>query len=73
MAAKPILDILVEGADLDEVRRRIVPILTDQGYEYLSRPTRGDDVPLSFDASTTAASRRRNAMGSREAGRSAGF
>ncbi len=43
--AKPIVDILVEVADLGETRRRIVPVLEAQGYEYFWRPTRGDDGP----------------------------
>jgi GrpB-like predicted nucleotidyltransferase (UPF0157 family) len=45
LSAKPIVDILVEVISLDETRRRIVPILEAQGYEYFWRPTWGDDVP----------------------------
>jgi GrpB-like predicted nucleotidyltransferase (UPF0157 family) len=45
LAAKPIVDMLVEVTDLDETRRRIVPILESQGYEYIWRPTRGNDEP----------------------------
>jgi GrpB-like predicted nucleotidyltransferase (UPF0157 family) len=45
LSAKPIVDILVEVADLAETSRRVVPILEGQGYEYLWRPTRGDDGP----------------------------
>ena len=45
LAAKPIIDILVEVSDLDATRARIVPILEAQGYEYLWRPTHGDDGP----------------------------
>jgi GrpB-like predicted nucleotidyltransferase (UPF0157 family) len=44
-AAKPIVDMLVEVADLDAVKRRIVPMLQMQGYDYIWRPTSGDDVP----------------------------
>lgn len=43
LAAKPIIDILVEVTDLDQTRARIVPILEGQGYEYFWRPTAGDD------------------------------
>jgi len=49
LAAKPIVDMLVEVRDLSEARRRIVPILEGLGYDYLWRPTFGDDVPP-FDA-----------------------
>jgi len=39
LAAKPIIDILVEVADLEETRRRIAPLLEAQGYDYLWRPS----------------------------------
>ncbi len=45
LAAKPIVDILVEVSSLEETRSRIVPILEDQGYEYFWRPTWGDGTP----------------------------
>lgn len=45
LAAKPVVDILVEVTSLDETRSRIVPILEAQGYEYLWRPTHGEDGP----------------------------
>lgn len=45
LAAKPIIDMLVEVADLEATRARIVPVLEAQGYEYFWRPTLGDDVP----------------------------
>ena len=45
LAAKPIIDILVEVSDLDATRRRIAPILEANGYEYFWRPTFGDDGP----------------------------
>jgi GrpB-like predicted nucleotidyltransferase (UPF0157 family) len=45
LAAKPIIDILVEVSDLEATKRRIVPLLESQGYEYLWRPTFGDDGP----------------------------
>jgi GrpB-like predicted nucleotidyltransferase (UPF0157 family) len=45
LAAKPIVDMLVEVASLDETREKIVPILEAQGYDYFWRPTWGDDTP----------------------------
>lgn len=45
LCAKPIIDILVEVASLAETKKRIVPILTARGYDYLWRPTWGGDVP----------------------------
>lgn len=45
LAAKPVIDVLVEAFDLSEVRARVVPILVAKGYEYLWRPTYGDDGP----------------------------
>jgi len=45
IVSKPIIDILVEVASLDETRTMIVPILESQGYEYFWRPTWGDDIP----------------------------
>src|SRR5262245_50667283 len=45
LAAKPIIDILVEVTDLEATRTRIVPVLEAQGYEYFWRPTHGDDGP----------------------------
>ena len=43
LAAKPIVDMLVEVTDLRATRERIAPILEAQGYDYFWRPTRGDD------------------------------
>ena len=45
LAAKPIIDMLVEVPDLEDTRRRIVPILESLGYDYFWRPTWGDDTP----------------------------
>ena len=45
LAAKPIVDMLVEVTDLKATRERIAPVLEAQGYEYLWRPTHGDDGP----------------------------
>jgi GrpB-like predicted nucleotidyltransferase (UPF0157 family) len=43
LAAKPVIDMLVEVIDLQATRERIAPLLDSQGYEYLWRPTHGDD------------------------------
>ena len=45
LAAKPVVDILVEVADLQATRTRIAPVLEAQGYDYFWRPTHGDDGP----------------------------
>ncbi len=45
MTAKPIIDILVEVASLEETKTRIVPVLERKGYDYFWRPSWGDDVP----------------------------
>ena len=45
LAAKPIVDMLVEVTDLQATKVRIVPVLESQGYEYFWRPTFGDDGP----------------------------
>ena len=45
LAAKPIVDMLIEVADLQATRDRIAPVLGTQGYDYFWRPTHGDDGP----------------------------
>jgi GrpB-like predicted nucleotidyltransferase (UPF0157 family) len=45
LAAKPIVDMLVEVTDLQATRIRIAPVLESQGYDYFWRPTHGDDGP----------------------------
>jgi GrpB-like predicted nucleotidyltransferase (UPF0157 family) len=45
LAAKPIIDLLVEVTSLRAARADIAPILEAQGYDYFWRPTMGDDVP----------------------------
>lgn len=45
LSAKPIVDMLVEVTDLQAVRERVAPNLVAQGYEYIWRPTTGDDGP----------------------------
>ena len=45
LAAKPVVDMLVEVTDLNATRERIAPVLESQGYDYFWRPTHGDDGP----------------------------
>jgi GrpB-like predicted nucleotidyltransferase (UPF0157 family) len=45
LAAKPVIDMLVEVTSLEETKRRIAPLLEAQGYDYFWRPSFGDDVP----------------------------
>jgi GrpB-like predicted nucleotidyltransferase (UPF0157 family) len=45
LVAKPIVDILVEVADLEETKQRIAPVLEAQGYDYFWRPSCGDSTP----------------------------
>ena len=43
IAAKPIIDILVEVYSLDETKKHIVPILKKEGYDYFWRPVNNDN------------------------------
>lgn len=45
LSAKPIVDMLVEVTSLEETKAQIVPVLEADGYDYLWRPTSGDDTP----------------------------
>ncbi|NOY59518.1 MAG: GrpB family protein [Calditrichaeota bacterium] len=45
LAAKPIIDMLVEVTLLEEAKKIIVPLLESPDYEYFWRPAWGDDVP----------------------------
>jgi GrpB-like predicted nucleotidyltransferase (UPF0157 family) len=45
LAAKPIIDMMVEVTDLEATKIRIVPVLESQRYEYFWRPTHGNDGP----------------------------
>jgi len=45
LAAKPIVDVLVEVRDLEATKARIAPLLESEGYDYVWRPTSGDDTP----------------------------
>ncbi len=43
LAAKPIIDMLVEVTSLNETKKHIVPILEDRGYDYFWRPPLSND------------------------------
>jgi len=45
LAAKPIVDMLVEVHSLEETKTRIAPELEKQAYDYFWRPSFGDDTP----------------------------
>jgi len=45
LAAKPVVDMLVQVTSLRAARTEIAPILQAQGYEYFWRPSFGDDIP----------------------------
>jgi GrpB-like predicted nucleotidyltransferase (UPF0157 family) len=45
LAAKAIIDVLVEVRSLRAARNEIAPLLQAQGYDYFWRPSFGDDVP----------------------------
>src|SRR5690348_13468755 len=45
LAAKPIVDMLVQVNSLRTARTEIVPVLEAQGYDYFWRPSFGDNVP----------------------------
>src|SRR5947209_15784859 len=45
LAAKPIIDLLVEVSSLRTARTEIAPVLQAQGYDYFWRPSFGDDIP----------------------------
>jgi GrpB-like predicted nucleotidyltransferase (UPF0157 family) len=45
LAAKPIVDLLVEVDSLEETKARIAPALEAEGYDYFWRATHGEDGP----------------------------
>ena len=45
LAAKPIVDMLVEVRSLERTRVEAAPVLEAQGYDYFWRPSFGDDGP----------------------------
>lgn len=46
LSSKPIIDVQVEVTSLDRVRREVVPIMRELGYEYIWRPTMGEQAPF---------------------------
>ncbi len=48
LAAKPIVDVLVEVVSLDAVRKEIAPILERQGYEFFWRPTARGNTDVGY-------------------------
>jgi GrpB-like predicted nucleotidyltransferase (UPF0157 family) len=46
LSAKPIVDVQVEVTSLHRVRKEVVPIMNDLGYEYVCRPTMGERAPF---------------------------
>jgi GrpB-like predicted nucleotidyltransferase (UPF0157 family) len=60
LAAKPIVDVAVEVADLESVRRTVAPILEREGYAFLWRPSsRGaPDIDYAWFIRRDAAGRR---------------
>ena len=46
LAAKPIVDMLVEVTDLEATRARIAPVLEAQGYDYFWRPAMFEGPPF---------------------------
>jgi GrpB-like predicted nucleotidyltransferase (UPF0157 family) len=45
LAAKPIVDVLVEVCSLQETKARIAPVLEAEGYDYFWRATHGENGP----------------------------
>jgi GrpB-like predicted nucleotidyltransferase (UPF0157 family) len=45
LAAKPIVDMLIQVKSLRTARSEIAPILQARGYDYFWRPSFGDDIP----------------------------
>ena len=45
LSAKPIIDVQVEVNDMDEVLERVVPRMEEEGYEFIWRPSIGENEP----------------------------
>lgn len=43
LPAKPIIDVQVEVSDLEEVRENVAPAMEEAGFEFIWRPTIGDE------------------------------
>ena len=46
LSAKPIIDVQVAVTSLDRVRREVVPVMNELGFEYIWRPTMGEQAPF---------------------------
>ena len=46
LSGKPVIDVQVEVNDLEIVREEVVPSMEEAGYEFIWRPTMGDDTPF---------------------------
>jgi GrpB-like predicted nucleotidyltransferase (UPF0157 family) len=46
MSAKPIIDVQVEVTSLDRMRGEVVPVMSNLGYEFIWRPTMGEQAPF---------------------------
>ncbi|MFH1534392.1 MAG: GrpB family protein [Patescibacteria group bacterium] len=46
LSAKPIIDMLVEIKSVRKAKKKIVPILQNEGYEYFWRPSIGENPPF---------------------------
>lgn len=45
LSAKSIIDVQVEVSDVELVKRDVVPVMEAAGYEFIWRPSMGDDAP----------------------------
>jgi len=43
LSAKPIIDVQVEVSDLEEIRDLVAPLMEEAGFEFIWRPTIGDE------------------------------
>ncbi|MBK7944936.1 MAG: GrpB family protein [Flavobacteriales bacterium] len=43
LSAKPIIDVQVEVSDPEEIREHVAPLMEEAGFEFLWRPTIGDE------------------------------
>jgi GrpB-like predicted nucleotidyltransferase (UPF0157 family) len=46
LRSKPVVDVQVEVSDLEAVRNELAPRMEEAGYEFIWRPTMGDEAPF---------------------------
>jgi GrpB-like predicted nucleotidyltransferase (UPF0157 family) len=46
LSAKPVIDVQVEVSDMERVKEDVVPAMEAAGYEFIWRPTMGDEAPF---------------------------